>query len=715
MDELFANLNNDKKNSKGKNKIQKIFNDIKSKRKGKAKKTESKKSQKVKPDITLKSYSEITKSRRKIFVIGLIIWIILMTIAFQTFLKPKKITNPKQLLMQTLEKTNLLSYTDLEGFKTLTDKINISSLESNTKISFKGTKTDVMETSSLPLDKMMFNISSKVDNIKNKYKSDIDLKIGETTLLKFELLDDAKNVGIQSNDFFKEYIAIEKASIKTVIDNLNEQSINIADDTNNIKEYLNKVVSSNQKVNIYSELIEIEKKYNEFLKEEMLKIEDKNFTANTRVPTKYKNKDVKVDNVNISINKKQYVEIMKTAYTKTINEIKNNKEKYTTISTIVEEAEKKNNTTIQNNTLTKDQELNKQLKELNPLNKNNQTNIQGNNTKQQTGITDPLMPTQPFNAANTTQSPQTQTQNTPNNQGQVNNQVNNRNGISNTNNNNNNNTTNTNTNTTTNNSVNNNTNNNIKATEKVQDKNTLLRKLEMYLVPEESKLKEIVNIRMYMISKQDFKIDVYDQNKDDNTEQKILTLEVSKEKNTKEIGLENYLIDKKIILKTTEDDNNVYTNIEIKKQEKVQDTQNINLTPKTDKLTLEITRKKSNGSDAFKKINIIRNNQDNVFNMQIENNIQFKDNVVIQTDKQMQLLNTLSATDLDNLMSKVVFPQVKKVLKQKRFIMQNLANSSTQLNNTNPMQNQGQVNNQVQKNTNNQNAPQSNINNVNVR
>lgn len=707
MDELFANLNNDKKNSKGKNKIQKVFNDIKSKRKGKAKKTESKKSQKVKPEITLKSYSEITKSRRKIFVIGLIIWIILMTIAFQTFLKPKKITNPKQLLMQTLEKTNLLSYTDLEGFKTLTDKINMSALESNTKIGFKGTKTDVMETSSLPLDKMMFNISSKVDNIKNKYKSDIDLKIGETTLLKFELLDDGKNVGIQSNDFFKEYLAIEKASIKTVIDNLNEQSINIADDTNNIKEYLNKVVSSNQKVNIYSELIEIEKKYNEFLKEEMLKIEDKNFTANTRVPTKYKNKDVKVDNVNISINKKQYVEIMKTAYTKTINEIKNNKEKYTTISTIVEEAEKKNNTTIQNNTLTKDQELNKQLKELNPLNKNNQTNIQGNNTRQQTGITDPLMPTQPFNAANTAQSPQTQTQNTPNNQGQVNNQVNNRNGISNTNNNNNN--------TTTNNSVNNNTNNNIKATEKVQDKNTLLRKLEMYLVPEESKLKEIVNIRMYMISKQDFKIDVYDQNKDDNTEQKILTLEVSKEKNTKEIGLENYLIDKKIILKTTEDDNNVYTNIEIKKQEKMQDTQNINLTPKTDKLTLEITRKKSNCSDAFKKINIIRNNQDNVFNMQIENNIQFKDNVVIQTDKQMQLLNTLSATDLDNLMSKVVFPQVKKVLKQKRFIMQNLANASTQLNNTNPMQNQGQVNNQVQKNTNNQNAPQSNINNVNVR
>ena len=104
--------------------------------------------------------------------------------------------------------------------------------------SFKGTKTDVMETSSLPLDKMMFNISSKVDNIKNKYKSDIDLKIWETTLLKFELLDDGKNIGIQSNDFFKEYIAIEKASIKTVIDNLNEQSINIADDTNNIKEYL---------------------------------------------------------------------------------------------------------------------------------------------------------------------------------------------------------------------------------------------------------------------------------------------------------------------------------------------------------------------------------------------------------------------------------------------------------------------------------------------
>lgn len=702
MDELFANLNNDKKSSKGKNKIQKVFNDIKSKRKEKAKKTESKKSQKVKQDIPLKSYSEITKSRRKIFVIALIVWIILMTIAFQTFLKPKKITNPKQLLMQTLEKTNLLSYTDLEGFKTLTDKINMSALESNTKISFKGTKTDVMETSSLPLDKMMFNISSKVDNNQNKYKSDIDLKIGETTLLKFELLDDGKNVGIQSNDFFKEYIAIEKASIKTVIDNLNEQSINIADDTNNIKEYLNKVVSSNQKVNMYTELIEIEKKYNEFLKEEILKIEDKNFTANTRVPTKYKNKDVKVDNINISINKKQYVEIMKTVYTKTINEIKNNKEKYTTISTIVEEAEKKNNTTIQNNTLTKDQELNKQLKELNPLNKNNQTNIQGNNTKQQTGITDPLMPTQPFNVANTTRSPQTQ--NTPNNQGQVNNQVNNRNGISNTNNN-----------TTTNNSVNNNTNNNIKATEKVQDKNTLLRKIEMYLVPEESKLKEIVNIRMYMISKQDFKIDVYDQNRDDNTEQKILTLEVSKEKNTKEIGLENYLIDKKIILKTTEDDNNVYTNIEIKKQEKVQDTQNINLTPKTDKLTLEITRKKSNGSDAFKKINIIRNNQDNVFNMQIENNIQFKDNVVIQTDKQMQLLNTLSATDLDNLMSKVVFPQVKKVLKQKRFIMQNLANASTQLNNTNPIQNQGQVNNQVQRNTNNQNAPQPNINNVNVR
>lgn len=692
MDELFANLNNDKKNSKGKNKIQKIFNDIKSKRKSKVKKTESKKSQKVKSDIPLKSYSEITKSRRKIFVIGLIIWIILMTIAFQTFLKPKKITNPKQLLMQTLEKTNLLSYTDLEGFKTLTDKINMSALESNTKISFKGTKTDVMETSSLPLDKMMFNISSKVDNNQNKYKSDIDLKIGETTLLKFELLDDGKNIGIQSNDFFKEYLAIEKASIKTVIDNLNEKSINIADDTNNIKEYLNKVVSSNQKVNIYSELIEIEKKYNEFLKEEILKIEDKNFTANTRVPTKYKNKDVKVDNINISINKKQYVEIMKTVYTKTINEIKNNKEKYTTISTIVEETEKKNNTTIQNNTLTKDQELNKQLKELNPLNKNNQTNIQGNNTKQQTGITDPLMPTQPFNAANTEQSPQTQ--NTPNNQGQVNNQVNNRNGIS---------------------SVNNNTNNNIKATEKVQDKNTLLGKLETYLVPEESKLKEVVNIRMYMISKQDFKIDVYDQNRDDNTEQKILTLEVSKEKNTKEIGIENYLIDKKIILKTTEDDNNVYTNIEVKKQEKVQDTQNINLTPKTDKLTLEITRKKSNGSDAFKKINIIRNNQDKVFNMQIENNIQFKDNVVIQTDKQMQLLNTLSSTDLDNLMSKVVFPQVKKVLKQKRFIMQNLANASTQLNNTNPMQNQGQVNNQVQRNTNNQNAPQPNINNVNVR
>lgn len=692
MDELFANLNNDKKNSKGKNKIQKIFNDIKSKRKSKVKKTESKKTQKIKQDIPFKTYSESTKSRRKIFAIALIVWIILMIIAFQTFLKPKKITNPKQLLMQTLDKTTLLSYTDLEGFKALTDKINMSALESNTKIGFKGTKIDTMETSSLPLDKMMFNISSKVDNNQNKYKSDIDLKIGETTLLKFELLDDGKNIGIQSNDFFKEYLAIEKASIKTVIDNLNEKSINIADDTNNIKEYLNKVVSSNQKVNIYSELIEIEKKYNDFLKEEILKIEDKNFTANTRVPTKYKNKDVKVDNINISINKKQYVEIMKTVYTKTINEIKNNKEKYTTISTIIEEAEKKNNTTIQNNTLTKDQELNKQLKELNPLNKNNQTNIQGNNTRQQTGITDPLMPTQPFNAGTVQQQIPRQQQTTTQNQNQ-NNQLNN---------------TQTNTN-------NNTTNNNIQQVERVKNKNTILEKIESYLVPEESKLKEVVNIRMYMISKQDFKIDVYDQNRDDNTEQKILTLEVSKEKNTKEIGIENYLIDKKIIVKTTEDDNNVYTNIEVKKQEKVQDTQNINLTPKTDKLILEVTRKKTNGSDAFKKVNIIRNNQDKVFNMQIENNIQFKDNVLIQTDKQMQLLNTLSSTDLDNLMSKVVFPQVKKVLKQKRFIMQNLANASTQLNNTNPMQNQGQVNNQVQRNTNNQNAPQPNINNVNVR
>ena len=601
-----------------------------------------------------------------IFIITLII-----TIAVVYGLNGNKRLSAKEIVIQNLKTSNIEEYTDLSDFEKLIDKVNTSVYESNINLNIDADlKNDTNSTNgansnaskilkNVKLKDINFAIKTKENNKENKGQVGIQIKYKDNLIFDFDFLDDGKEFAIFEPSYFQEYIGVEKTSLKTLENWLPKGELDLDAETkrNNVIQNLDYNVNQNKKLNIAKEAKQIMTLMQKNLIKEVETISNDKFKIKRNVPTKYREKDVKADNVTIDLSGEEYNKLITNVINNTKKEITENISNYPTFKTL----ETIDGTLLgnilnsyvfplQNLGINKInvQSLAEDKKEGTKKEENVVSNIPVVQNKQNSPISE--------NQVNTSEKPK---ENLPNSQ-ETQNSTNPSLDYSKTNKENSNNI-----------NLNGDDNKQILAVSNNQN----------------------VQINLYVIAGKDIKIDTVVDN------QVISTVELYKEEKTdkREIiyGEKNNQKDIKVKISRVKDDNTVYNNLELKEvKQGLEEGKNEKV------ITAELKRNANIDTSS----NIIsykmNKNEYGVKTSTIfENSIKFSDGINVGTDKKIELLNTLGADNLKTLMETVVFPQVKKVTTEKIYMMENLASiGNTPSNND--------VQNQNQQNQNNQNTNQ---------
>lgn len=601
-----------------------------------------------------------------IFIITLII-----TIAVVYGLNGNKRLSAKEIVIQNLKTSSIEEYTDLSDFEKLIDKVNTSVYESNINLNIDADlKNDTNSTNgssssaskilkNVKLKDINFAIKTKENNKENKGQVGIQIKYKDNLIFDFDFLDDGKEFAIFEPSYFQEYIGVEKTSLKTLENWLPKGELDLDAETkrNNVIQNLDYNVNQNKKLNIAKEAKQIMTLMQKNLIKEVETISNDKFKIKRNVPTKYREKDVKADNVTIDLSGEEYNKLITNVINNTKKEITENISNYPTFKTL----ETIDGTLLgnilnsyvfplQNLGINKinTQSLAEDKKEGTKNKENVVSNIPVVQNKQNSPISE--------NQVNTSEKPK---ENLPNSQ-ETQNSTNPSLDYSKTNKENSNNI-----------NLNGDDNKQILAVSNNQN----------------------VQINLYVIAGKDIKIDTVVDN------QVISTVELYKEEKTdkREIiyGEKNNQKDIKVKISRVKDDNTVYNNLELKEvKQGLEEGKNEKI------ITAEL--KRNSNIDTSSNIISYKMNK-NEYGVKtstiFENSIKFSDGINVGTDKKIELLNTLGADNLKTLMETVVFPQVKKVTTEKIYMMENLAS----IGNT-PSNNDAQ--NQNQQNQNNQNTNQ---------
>lgn len=601
-----------------------------------------------------------------IFIITLII-----TIAVVYGLNGNKRLSAKEIVIQNLKTSSIEEYTDLSDFEKLIDKVNTSVYESNINLNIDADlKNDTNSTNgssssaskilkNVKLKDINFAIKTKENNKENKGQVGIQIKYKDNLIFDFDFLDDGKEFAIFEPSYFQEYIGVEKTSLKTLENWLPKGELDLDAETkrNNVIQNLDYNVNQNKKLNIAKEAKQIMTLMQKNLIKEVETISNDKFKIKRNVPTKYREKDVKADNVTIDLSGEEYNKLITNVINNTKKEITENISNYPTFKTL----ETIDGTLLgnilnsyvfplQNLGINKinTQSLAEDKKEGTKKEENVVSNIPVVQNKQNSPISE--------NQVNTSEKPK---ENLPNSQ-ETQNSTNPSLDYSKTNKENSNNI-----------NLNGDDNKQILAVSNNQN----------------------VQINLYVIAGKDIKIDTVVDN------QVISTVELYKEEKTdkREIiyGEKNNQKDIKVKISRVKDDNTVYNNLELKEvKQGLEEGKNEKI------ITAEL--KRNSNIDTSSNIISYKMNK-NEYGVKtstiFENSIKFSDGINVGTDKKIELLNTLGADNLKTLMETVVFPQVKKVTTEKIYMMENLAS----IGNT-PSNNDAQ--NQNQQNQNNQNTNQ---------
>lgn len=604
-----------------------------------------------------------------IFIITLII-----TIAVVYGLNGNKRLSAKEIVIQNLRTSNIEEYTDLSDFEKLIDKVNTSVYESNINLNIDADlKNDTNSTNgansnaskilkNVKLKDINFAIKTKENNKENKGQVGIQIKYKDNLIFDFDFLDDGKEFAIFEPSYFQEYIGVEKTSLKTLENWLPKGELDLDAETkrNNVIQNLDYNVNQNKKLNIAKEAKQIMTLMQKNLIKEVETISNDKFKIKRNVPTKYREKDVKADNVTIDLSGEEYNKLITNVINNTKKDIIENISNYPTFKTL----ETIDGTLLgnilnsyvfplQNLGVNKinTQSLAEDKKEEIKKEENVVSNIPVVQNKQNSPISE--------NQVNTSEKPK---ENLPNSQETQN--------------------------------PSNSTNPSLdySKTNKENSNNINLNGDDNKQILAVSNSQN-VQINLYVIAGKDIKIDTVVDN------QVISTVELYKEEKTdkREIiyGEKNNQKDIKVKISRVKDDNTVYNNLELKEvKQGLEEGKNEKV------ITAELKRNANIDTSS----NIIsykmNKNEYGVKTSTIfENSIKFSDGINVGTDKKIELLNTLGADNLKTLMETVVFPQVKKVTTEKIYMMENLAS----IGNT-PSNNDAQ--NQNQQNQNNQNTNQ---------
>ena len=289
-----------------------------------------------------------------------------------------------------ISKTNITEYTDIPGLKKIFERQNNEehvtkqSIRNKNMFSLKqdGNKNNLENNSKkqVLLDDITINLETKADKGSGKTNMTVNVKYKETVILEFEIEDTGDMFLIYGKDFFEEHIGIEKKKIENVINWLSESgTVNLGN------------------IETLRDMEKAINKAKEYLLKEVEDLDKEKIDARTNVPTKYQGKDLKVDNITITLKKQEYKDILTRVYNKTLYYIQKNKSEFQSfdmLSSIFSTKEEKtkadtiklNNSITLNNTGTKtmtsvDNEKSQTQNNQNSGDNSNNKNGQDNNSQ----------------------------------------------------------------------------------------------------------------------------------------------------------------------------------------------------------------------------------------------------------------------------------------------------------------------------------------------
>ena len=500
-----------------------------------------------------------------------------------------------------ISKTNIVEYTDIPGLKKIFERQNNEEHVTKQSIRNKnmlklnnennGTNLENNSKKQILLDDITINFETKIDKGNGKSNMAVNVKYKETVILEFEIEDTGDMLLLHGKDFFEETIGIEKKKIENVINWLSESGTVNLGNIEILRNMLSKVNSENKNENIFADIEKMIEKAKEYLLKEVEELDKEKIDARTNVPTKYQGKDLKVDNITITLKKQEYKDILTRVYNKTLYYIQKNKSEFQAFDTLSSMIIPKEETT-----------------------RGNTIKLNNSITLNNTGT----------NKITSTDNEKSQTQNSGNSS------------IENTNNANSNNQNNT-------------TNNETQTTD------------DIYMI-----------IKIYNISKNDLKIDIYEK-KNDSEEVYMTAIEMRKdlEKGKAEVGIYDYETNSKIILTKRTESEKVYNVLE-----KAMIQEKENEVKFGSKLELERTEKTDVSTIGYKANYTERNlKEDQAKSLIYENEIKFG-GAKIEDNPERKIFNLteLSQTDFNNTVKNAIFTQIQKVLLEKLYKLQNVGN-----------------------------------------
>lgn len=648
---------------------------------------------------------KINKEKRNIIIIGTILVILSLGITIFRITYSKDNGSGKDIIISNLKNNNISEYTDLKDIEKMLDKQNNTPYEATTDIHLnEDTKRDIENAdqgtlntnqdmnkafNNIKIGDLIFSSKSKIEPNKNIGQIQLDVKYKENNIFNFNFLDDGQTISIFEPSYFKEALGFDKKKIKdTNFLPKKQETLEEELEKEELIKNLEFNLSKDVKMNPAKELLDIMNIYQSKYVEELSKLPKEKFKFQKNVPTKYREKELKSDNITLEVTKEELEKITNTVKEETKKEISKNITDYstfkflsTTKKTVIgnilnsyilpienlgieifdttnNEIQNENNKNL-NNTGNESSGLITLVDEngkANSENTNANTNINGNSNRQNSNEV----------AGNTNITTNTNTNVINENDVSESSNNNNNNGNSDSNNNDNNNNTN-------NNDINLNTN---------------------------------ILINFYIIDGKDIKIDKVE---NDVVTKTIEVYTDKKNKKTQEI-IYGYVQNGRQIkykISKTEDNGSIYNHIEM--QDIVSDkvinsvnaelVRNQNIDAANHNITYKITKSFGN----------------RIKGSNINKNIKFTDNIEVGTKNQIIKLNDLDQNAFSNLMINTIYPQITKVTSEKILQMENLL-SVTKENQitgkeTEPVTNQSAQNNQdvqnTQENLNNQNQKQS--------
>lgn len=238
-----------------------------------------------------------------------------------------------------MSKINLVEYTDIQGLKKIFDRQNKEdnttkqSIRMKNIIPQKKSENNIESNKQILLDDIVLNFGTKQDKGQGKSKVDVSVKYKEAVILEFEIEDTGDMILLHGKDFFNEYIGIEKKKIENIVNWISEAGTVNLGNIEILRDMYAKV-NDKREQNIFEDIEKIIGKAKEYLQKEIEELDPSKIEARTNVRTKYQGRDLKVDNITITLKKQEYKDILTRVYNKTMYYIQKNKSEFPMIDTL---------------------------------------------------------------------------------------------------------------------------------------------------------------------------------------------------------------------------------------------------------------------------------------------------------------------------------------------------------------------------------------------